>query len=82
MVVLLSVLEYKVPSIELCQTTQCKSQISNSFKLPCSLHTHTQDNTTAVDPDELLALQIVSYIGCIISLICLLATIIFFFVMG
>ncbi|XP_064390034.1 adhesion G protein-coupled receptor L3-like [Halichondria panicea] len=40
------------------------------------------NNDTGVSVTELLALQIVSYIGCAISLICLLATIIFFVVMG
>jgi len=41
----------------------------------------TQDNNT-ISAGELVALQIVSYIGCAISIICLIATIIFFLAMG
>ena len=41
----------------------------------------TQGNDT-ISAGELVALQIVSYIGCAISIICLIATIIFFLAMG
>ena len=42
----------------------------------------TQGNTSRISLAELAALQIVSYIGCAVSIICLIATIIFFLAMG